>query len=368
MGKKIGLGFRALVMLIMYLALSGCATSPEFDEAAWRKKVEEARTRDLYAPHHRDGEYFNPWMPMEEKGFLHFLKWKFFLSREYSAEEKEFLPAFIPSAAERVKKAPEGDLLLWIGHATFLIRLDSQFWLTDPMLSDRALLPRRKTRPAMTTDELKGLGAPGLNVIISHNHYDHLDRETIEALPANTRFFVPMGIKEFITRLGKNDVVEMDWWQSVDAGGGTKVVCLPAQHWSRRIGQAANSTLWASFLIVSPGITLFYGGDSGYFIGFREIGRRYAGIDYALIPITAYHPRWFMHYAHMDIDESIEAFDDLGGRYFVPTQWGTFHLGDDPPGFPALDLKRRISARNLDPSRFLIMDIGQILPLSGKSE
>jgi len=368
MERGIGPGFRVLFMLLTCLVASGCVTPNEFDEAAWRKKVEAARASDLYAAHHRNGEYFNPWMPMEEKGFLRFLKWKLSPSREYTSQEREFLPSFIPGAAERVATMAEGDIVLWVGHATFLIRLASQFWLTDPMLSDRALLPRRKIRPAMTPEELKGLGTARLNVIISHNHYDHLDRRTVEALPDNTRFFVPLGMKEFVTKLGKNNVVEMDWWQSVDAGDGTRVVCLPAQHWSRRIGQAANSTLWASFLIISPNNTVYYGGDSGYFIGFREIGRRYPGIDYALIPVTAYHPRWFMHYAHMDIDECIDAFDDLRARYFVPTQWGTFHLGDDPPGFPALDLKTRIAARNLDPSRFLIMDIGEILPLTGNAE
>ncbi|HNT43710.1 MAG TPA: MBL fold metallo-hydrolase [Syntrophorhabdaceae bacterium] len=368
MGETIRQGFCALPILMLCLVVSCCVTPTGFDEGAWRKKVEAARAADLYAPHYKDGKYFNPWMPMEEKGFLRFLKWKLSPSGEYTAEERRFLPSFIPGAAERIEAMPEGDLILWVGHATFLIRLGSRFWLTDPILSDRALLPRRKISPAMTPGELKRLGSPGLNVIISHNHYDHLDKQTLESLPDNTRFFVPLGMKEFLMNLGKKDVIEMDWWQSVDAGDGTTVVCLPAQHWSRRIGQAVNSTLWASFLMISPKNTVYYGGDSGYFIGFREIGRRYPGIDYALIPVTAYHPRWFMHYAHMDIDECIDAFDDLGARYFVPTQWGTFHLGDDPPGLPALDLKRRIAVRDLDPSRFLIMDIGEILPLSGKTE
>ena len=95
-----------------------------------------------------------------------------------------------------------------------------------------------------------------------------------------------------------------------------------------------------------------------------EIGRLYPAIDYVLMPTTAFRPRWFMHYAHMDIDEAIDAFADLKARYFIPTQWGTFHLGDEPPGFPALELKRRIAARNLDPARFLILDIGQILPVT----
>ena len=112
---------------------------------------------------------------------------------------------------------------------------------------------------------------------------------------------------------------------------------------------------------------IFFAGDSGYFIGYREIGRRYPGIDYVLMPTTAYRPRWFMHYAHMDIDEAIDAFDDLQARYFIPTQWGAFHLGDEPPSYPALELKRKIAERKRDPSRFIIMDIGQIVPVTGKA-
>lgn len=118
--------------------------------------------------------------------------------------------------------------------------------------------------------------------------------------------------------------------------------------------------LWASYLLVSPDATIYYGGDSGYFVGYREIGKYYPGIDYALMPLTAYHPRWFMHYPHMNATESIQAFQDLGARYFIPTQWGTFKLGDNPPGYPALDLKKKIARQGLEPSRFVIMDIGQI--------
>ncbi|HBL24670.1 MAG TPA: hypothetical protein DDZ40_11210 [Deltaproteobacteria bacterium] len=354
-------------VLFLCLIPSGCVMASScFDEDAWRNKVEAAKTNDLYAPHYKDGKFFNPWMPMEEKSFLQLLKWKLSPARHYTDEEKEYLPAVIPDAATRLKAMPDGDFIQWVGHATFLIRLDSEFWLTDPILSDRALLPVRKTPPAINPGDLRNLGTGRLNVIISHNHYDHLDRKTLEALPDNTRFFVPLGMKEFLTDLGKRDVVEMDWWQTADAGGKTQIVCLPAQHWSRRIGQAANTVLWASFMLVSPRITIFFGGDSGYFIGYREISRRFPGIDYALMPVAAYHPRWFMHYSHMDIDENIDAFKDLKARYFIPTQWGTFHLGDEPAGFPGLELKRKIAAEGLDASRFLIMDIGQVLPLATK--
>jgi L-ascorbate metabolism protein UlaG (beta-lactamase superfamily) len=124
-----------------------------------------------------------------------------------------------------------------------------------------------------------------------------------------------------------------------------------------------NSTLWASFMITAPTTTLYYGGDSGYFIGYREIGRMFPGIDYALMPVTAYRPRWFMHYAHMDARESLDAFHDLGARFFVPTQWGAFHLGEEPPGYAALDLQREIRSQQLDPSKFLILDIGEFVEI-----
>ncbi len=351
------LGFFSIIGIF-----AGCmAARPDFDETAWRNKVTSAKTSDLYAPHKTNESFFNPWMPMEEKGFLRLIKWKLSARQEYSREEMEFMPAVVPDPLKRIREKPREDFIMWVGHATYLLRLGNELWLTDPMFSERALMPLRKLPPAFSIDDLSGITSPHLNVIISHNHYDHLDSASIKKLPGNTRFFVPLGLKKFISDLGKKDIVEMDWWQTLDLGEGHKIVCLPAQHWSRRIGQSVNSTLWASFLLITPRETIYYGGDSGYFIGFSEIGRRYPGIDYALIPTTAYHPRWFMHYAHMNIDEALDAFRDLKARYFIPTQWGVFQLGDEPPGFPVIELKKKIREKDLDPSQFLIMDIGQTI-------
>lgn len=114
-------------------------------------------------------------------------------------------------------------------------------------------------------------------------------------------------------------------------------------------------------------MNIYFGGDSGYFIGYREFGRKYQKIDYALLPITAYHPRWRMHVAHMDVKEAIKAFQDLNATYFVPTQWGTFHLGDNPPGYPGLDLRREIDRQSLESERYLILDLGEFLPISDTS-
>jgi L-ascorbate metabolism protein UlaG (beta-lactamase superfamily) len=341
------------------------AARPDFDEKAWRSKVEAQKTADLYTPHEKNGTFFNPWMTMEKKGFFTLLRWKLSAGQNYTDEEKQFMPSLVPDPL-KIVRGRTGDFIMWVGHATFLIRLGNDLWLTDPMFSERALLPRREIPPAISIDDLKGIACSRLNVVISHNHYDHLDSASIEQLPANTRFFVPLGLKKFLTDLGKTDIVEMDWWQTQELSDGSKIVCLPAQHWSRRIGQGMNSTLWASFILAGPAPrkTIYFGGDSGYFIGFSEIGKKYRGIDYALVPITAYNPRWFMHYAHMDIDESLDAFKELGARYFIPTQWGVFHLGDEPPGFPVIELRKKIAERKLDPSQFLIMDIGQAIFLN----
>ncbi len=329
----------------------------------WLEQVESQRSEDLYAPHRQDGKFFNPWMPMEHAGFFQLIKWKFFSEKtRYTDEEKGFLPKVIPGLRERIRSMGEGDFIAWVGHATFLIRLQGQYWLTDPVFSERALLPKRIVPPAINAVELNDLDLP-LNVIISHNHYDHLDEKSLQAMPEKTRFFVPLGLKAYIQSLHRGEVKEMDWWESVKPGKETKLVCLPAQHWSRRILHSTNTTLWASYLLVTPSATIYFGGDSGYFVGYREFGRRFQRIDYALMPTTAYHPRWFMHYPHMNVTEALKAFEELGAKWFIPTQWGTFPLGDEPPGYPALDLKEAIREKNLDPSRFLIMDIGEIVKI-----
>jgi N-acyl-phosphatidylethanolamine-hydrolysing phospholipase D len=393
-----------LLLVVIALSTVSCirAVTP-FDEVKWRHDVEDCDVSTLYAPHYKDGRYFNPWMPMESRGLTDLLRWRLSRGADYTEEEVRYRPEVIPRLKERILSLPDGDFIAWIGHATFLIRLNGEYWLTDPLFSERAFLPKRLTPPALSIEEMKEL--PGrLTIVVSHNHYDHLDGPSMSALPENARVFVPLGMKRSVTGMKKKDVQEMDWWQTIDCGNNIKIVCLPAQHWSRRITEGTDKTLWASFLIITPSATIYYGGDSGYFIGYKEIGRRYkridfhtqapgnlssehgerageapgalppegatrapGAIDYALIPTTAYHPRWFMHYAHMNVREAIDAFRDLDAGYMIPTQWGTFQLGDEPIGYAGLEMKRVIREEGLDPERFLIMDIGQILPLMNQT-
>ena len=353
-----------VVLLVILLTLgSSCSlTPPPFDEASWKTKVRSADPALLYAPHFKDDRYFNSWMPNEDKSLFSVLRWRLTASQEYTEEEKAYLPRVLDKAEERIPAMPQGDFILWVGHATFLIRINGEYWLTDPMFSDRAVVVKRKTPAGITAEALKEM-APNLRAVITHNHYDHLDAGSIEDLPENTKMFVPMGLKQHVRDMNKKDVTQMDWWQEINVGNGITLVCLPTQHWSRRFGQGPRETLWASYMLITPKVTIYLGGDSGYFIGYKDFAKRFPKIDYALLPTTAYHPRWFMHYNHMNVDEAIEAFNDLNARYMIPQQWGAFHLGDEPPGYSILELKRKIAERGLDASRFIIMDVGEILPI-----
>ena len=354
---------KAIIVLFITLVMSA-PLYINFSEEAWHHTVTTTNPSLLYAPHFNNAEYFNPWNPMKDRRFLTFLKWKLFSAKnQYTKEETEYLPQVISNPLKHIKSIGNADFILWVGHNTFILRINGIYWITDPIFSDKALIIKRKTPPGISLKDLHTLTS-SINVIITHNHYDHLDKYSIRNLPHNAHYIVPMGLKKLLQDWGKTNIHELDWWQDMTIDK-IRIVCLPAQHWSKRITQSTNSTLWASFMIVAPHITIYIGGDSGYFIGYKEFGKLFS-IDYALLPTTAYHPRWFMHYAHMDASEAIAAFNDLGARYFIPTQWGTFSLGEEPPGFPALDLKRKIEHNKLNPEQYIIMNIGEVRVLKGK--
>jgi L-ascorbate metabolism protein UlaG (beta-lactamase superfamily) len=363
----------SLVSVLLIPLFLACSPSEKqnFSETKWAQSVSQTKIEDLYAPHEKKGRFFAPWMEMGDKNFWDVLGWKLFSPTDYTEQERTFLPRVLPDTAARLKNT-QGDFILWIGHNTFLIRIGSRYWLTDPIFSKRALVPARLTPPALTLDQFNEFlnndpaskdQATTLTILISHNHYDHLDRSSMNGLPAWANVFVPKGLKDYVTAMNKPRAREMDWWDTVDLTEGTRLICLPAQHWSLRINQGRNRSLWASYLLITPRATLYFGGDSGYFKGFREIGQKFTPIDYAFMATTAYHPRWFMQYQHMNIQEAVQGFEDLGARYFIPTQWGTFHLGSEPAGYPGLDLARYIQSRQLETDRFKILDIGQILPI-----
>ncbi len=222
--------------------------------------------------------------------------------------------------------------LTWVGHSTFLVQLDGLNILTDPNWNDRASPfhfagPRRIIPPGLRFEDLPHIDA----VIISHDHYDHLDEATVRRLVAahHPRFFVPLGMKPLLIAFGATDVVELDWWDSASLRGVT-FTAAPAQHSSGRWLRDQNLRLWCSWVIAAPKHRLFFAGDTGYFSGFKDIGAKLGPFDLALMPIGGYEGWGEHHPNHINPEEAVQAFDDLHARYLVPMHWGTFDLNREP--------------------------------------
>ena len=225
----------------------------------------------------------------------------------------------------------------WIGHSTTLVQSDGISFLTDPIWSKRPspvplLGPRRYVPPGVDLQDLPVIDF----VVISHNHYDHLDVPTLKALAQRnpqTVFFVPLGNGELLKNNNISQVVELDWGQQAGYQSLT-VHCLPSQHWSKRTLTDTNRALWASWAITGPNRRIYYAGDSGYFSGFTEIGHQLGPFDLAIVPIGAYAPRAMMMESHMNPEEALQSAADVGASKALGVHFGTFDLSDEPLAEP----------------------------------
>lgn len=217
----------------------------------------------------------------------------------------------------------------WAGHASWVVRTGGLTVLTDPVWSRRILgTPARMTPPGVRWEELPPVDA----VVISHNHYDHLDAPTLRRLPRDTALFVPAGLARWCRRRGFRRVTELDWWECAELGG-VRFEFVPAHHWSKRSLLDTCRTLWGGWLLTDRaggGRTVYFAGDTGYGHWFGEIGARHPAIDLALLPIGAYAPRWWLRDVHADPEEAVRAFLDLGARRMAPMHWGAFVLSAEP--------------------------------------
>lgn len=347
-----------LAALLLCLVSAGCLSPRPFDEEAWRRTVAQTDAQDLRAPHQRpDGTFFNPWLP-HEHSFGRLLRW--WLSANALPEAADPPVPVVANDGAYLRDAAAPPSLTWVGHATYVVQWGGQVVITDPMFSRRALLPARLAPPAFGPEAIPA----GAVVLISHNHYDHLDADSVAALGDRCVFLCPLGLGEPLRDMGARQVREMDWWQQAVINGAT-FTCLPTQHWSRRLGQGYNESLWCAWMMERQEGTVFYGADSGWYKGFAVIGQQWPEIDVALLPVGAYEPRWFMHYSHMNIAEALRAFADLGARLMVPTQWGVFDLGDEPASHPAQELRQELARRPELADRVRIMPVGGRLMLDG---
>ena len=307
-----------------------------FSEEKWIESVQAVDRSQFYAPHSNDGKFFNPWMVMEMKGFAGIMRWRFFSDKqEYSGLEESTLPRVKHLTADFINS--NDNFTSWLGHASVLIKSHGTVILVDPVLGDIPFVKKRRTECALSYEEAMRITG-NLTVLITHNHYDHLDSKSIESMPPGTKFIVPAGLRKTVEKLGAADVAEVDWWEEFSANG-IKIVFLPSQHWSRRGLFDTNKSLWGSFLVDTGSKKIFICGDAGYSLLYGEIGKKYAGIDYAFMSVGAFHPRWFMYYSHQDADEAVRGFRDLNAKVMIPFHWGAFRLGDEPEGYPAIHVK-----------------------------
>lgn len=250
----------------------------------------------------------------------------------------------------------------WIGHATLLVQVEHVTFLTDPTWSKRpspvpGVGPKRFVAPGLEFDDLP----PVDFVLISHNHYDHLDLPTLRALAqrdADTVFFVPLGNGDLLRSQGITQVRELDWGQTATYKGAT-IHCLPSQHWSKRSLTDDRMALWSSWAVTGNERRFYFAGDTGYFPGFEDIGRKLGPFDLAAVPIGAYEPRAMMRESHLNPEEAVRAAQDLRAERALAIHFGTFDLSDEPLDEPPRRFRDAAADTELGDAGAWLLNIGE---------
>lgn len=327
--------------------------------------------------HHTNDGFQNPHLIGSEdskRGFSDFLKWQFDRGpvEELPVPPKD-IPRYRPVYANpdlAAINSPDSNRITvtWIGHASFLVQVGGVNILTDPIFSDRCSPvsfagPKRVPRPGLAFDELPEIDV----VLISHDHYDHLDKETIRKLGNEPKYFVPLKIRSWLRDQDITNVIEKDWWGS-EGYGGLTFHCVPTQHFSGRTLTGRNKTLWCGWVIESRAGNIFFAGDTGYSPDFQEIGRRFKKMRLSMIPIGAYRPRWFMGPVHVDPPSAIKIHLDVRSELSVAMHWGTFNLAEESLGEPPIYLERTLKAEELSEDAFVTMEFGETRVLQPGNE
>ena len=291
---------------------------------------------------------------MPGRGPSDMLKWKVLRKSDPRRADYAAMDAIRPGLRDGGAEALASGAAcaVWIGHATWAFRLGGKLVVTDPVWS-RALsgVVPRLVPPGVALDAMPPIDL----VLVTHDHRDHLDLATIARLPESAQYIVPLGNGP---RIKHANVVELDWWQSHRVGE-LEITLVPARHWSMRMPWNRNATLWGGYIVRGPEGTVYHSGDTAWGDHFAEIGQRIGAIDWAMLPIGAYSPRWFMSSQHMNPEEAGQAFDALGACNLLAMHWGTFRLTDEAIGEPPEHMRAWWATRGLPDDRLWILDVGE---------
>jgi N-acyl-phosphatidylethanolamine-hydrolysing phospholipase D len=329
--------------------------------------------------HHQPNGFQNNYAQSTDKSTADLLKWT--LTRW-----KEGLPT--PPKTPTPVVAPDMEFILrnsastqipavtWIGHATTLVQMGGLNILLDPIFSQRASPvqfagPKRAQPPGIALEQLPHIDL----VLISHNHYDHLDLASVQALSkqkaGSPLFVVPLGVKKWMLDQGIEKVQQLDWWGKIELAG-LEVYLTPVQHWSARGVFDRRATLWGGYALLAQDFHVYFSGDAGYSQDFKDTQQHFAprqtsalggGFDLALLAVGAYEPRWFMKEQHLNPTEAVQVHLDLQAKRSIGVHWGTFELTDEPLDQPPLDLAIARQAKGLLQHEFDVMAIGQTVKL-----
>jgi len=302
--------------------------------------------------HFKNGKFINPG-GVKSKGFIDAMRWM--ISRDKGPWTKNYNT----DVGDKPAESSEELVITFVNHSTFLIQWNMLNILTDPVWSERCSPfsfagPQRMRPPGINFEDL-----PHIDIILlSHNHYDHLDINTVLQLESKYSpvFVVPLGVKAYLTKKGVKNVVELDWWGSTNPG--IPIKALPAQHFSGRGTFDRDKTLWCGYLLEVNGKKLYFAGDSGYGEFFKEIGKNEGPMDISLIPIGAYEPKWFMSPIHVSPAQAIQIHKDVNSQQSVAMHFGTFTLADEGQGKAEEDLILELDKQGISQEKFIIPSEG----------
>jgi N-acyl-phosphatidylethanolamine-hydrolysing phospholipase D len=326
---------------------------------------EEETPKESHSLAHHTTNGFRNIYQNPEHGFTSLLSWKLRLGpNEPPAVTHDqtipYAPAIAAPDYQRIYNPdPDKIQVTWIGHSTFLIQVDGINILTDPIFNGSSspingLGPKRQSPPGIPIDRLPPIHA----VLLSHNHYDHLDLYTVKKLGNKPKYFVPLKLGQWFLDQNITNYMEMDWWDA-SMFNGIRVVSVPIQHFSARSFFDRNKTLWSGWVLETKHGKILFAGDTGYSPLFKEIKDKLGPMRLALLPIGAYKPRWLMKTVHMDPKEALSAHKDLQAERSIAIHWGTFKLTDEPLGEPPVYLKKVMKEASMEEDSFLVMKFGE---------